>query len=53
MNGILKDTHIELGRALVQRSAAPGAGVDALSLVLVVLASTCGLGALLTQNAEL
>ena len=47
------DTYIELGGALVQWCAAPGAGVDTLCLVLFVLASACGLGALLAQDAEL
>lgn len=44
---------VELCRALVQRGTAPGARVDTLLLVLVVLASAGGLGALLAEDAEL
>lgn len=44
---------VELGRALVQRRAAAGAGVHAVGLVLVVLARAGGLGALLAEDTEL
>lgn len=44
---------LELGRALVQGSAAPDAGIDTLLVVLVVLARVSGVRALLAQDAEL
>jgi hypothetical protein len=44
---------VELGLALIQGLAAPGALVDPILIVLVVLSRTGGLGALLTQDVVL
>ena len=44
---------LELGRTLVERCAAAGAGVHALFVMLVVLAGPRGLRALLAEDAEL
>ena len=44
---------VKLGGALVERRAAPCAGVDALPFEVLVLAGTGRLGALFSQDAEL